>query len=105
MWSWAPTVLVSFVLILATWAGCILGFDPGSSNAHEVRSREFQQLVGGLGFGPSTELSRCPFAFDPRLGPRCQQDTGPIPGGACFCPHHACSVFEYQPLDPPGVGP
>ena len=60
------------------------------------RSREFQQLVGGLGFGPAIDLSRCTLAFDPRLGPMCESQLGPIPGAGFVCPEHACSVFDYS---------
>jgi hypothetical protein len=94
----AQWILLVMVLILSAAASFILVTDPGSRTSRNVHSREFQQLVGGLGFGPSTDLSQCPFAFDPRLGSRCAQDVGPVPGGACFCPHHACSVFDYPPL-------
>jgi hypothetical protein len=94
----AQGILLVFVLALVSAAGFILALVPGSRPSRNARSREFQQVVGGLGFGPSTSLSHCPFAFDPRLGSRCAQDNGPVPGGGCFCPHHACSIFFYPPL-------
>jgi hypothetical protein len=64
----------------------------------ERHGREFQALVGGLGFGPAGDLSRCAFGFDPRLCPGCPHDLGPIPGGSRFCPDHGCSILYYPPL-------
>jgi hypothetical protein len=91
--------LFGIVVTLATAAGLVLGFDNGRQPREEMRAKAFQTLVGGLGFGPAIDLSDCPFAFDPRLSPRCKQNAGPIMGGAFFCPHHACSVFDYSPLE------
>ena len=64
----------------------------------EERGKEFQQLVGGLGLGPAVNLGDCCCCFEPRLDSACGFDRGPIPGGSCFCPRHACSVFFYPPL-------
>ena len=50
--------------------------------------RDFQGLVGGLGFGAALDLEGCPFAFDPRLDGGCAAAVGPVPGGACFCGRH-----------------
>ena len=58
------------------------------------RATEFHRLVGGLGFGPGIDLSRCEAAFDPRICPHCSWDTGPIPGGREFCFHHPLCVFD-----------
>jgi hypothetical protein len=97
-------VLFGIIMFLATAAGLVLTLDNDRSPGEQMRAQEFQTLVGGLGFGPASDLSECPFAYDPRLGPRCQQDAGPIMGGAVFCPHHACSVFDYPPLEDTQIG-
>ena len=97
-----PGVLLGVVLFLAASAGLILVLDTGSER-HDC-SVEFQQLVGGVGFGPALDLSVCPFAFDPRLGSHCAWDDGPIPGGSCFCPYHASSIVDYPPLSSRTVG-
>lgn len=69
------------------------------------RAVEFQQLVGGLGMGPAVDLARCAFSFDPRLCPDCPWNHEPIPGGACFCPHHACNVLSsHRPAEGPRDG-
>jgi hypothetical protein len=91
--------LFGIVVTLATAAGLVLVLDNGRRPREEMRAKAFQTLVGGLGFGPAADLSDCPFAYDPRLSPRCNQDAGPIVGGAFFCPHHACSVFDYSLLE------
>jgi hypothetical protein len=101
----APALLLSLVAALTAAAGLVLGLDGWPRARQEARSREFQQLVGGLGFGPAADLSRCPFSFDPRLCPHCPQDHGPIPGGVYFCPHHACSVFPFPPLRSDAASP
>jgi hypothetical protein len=96
--------LLGVVVLLLGGAVAVLVVEPASLARRESHSREFQQLVGGLGFGPATDLASCPFAFDPRLCPDCARDLGPIPGGRYFCPHHAAAVLDYPPLpggDPP----
>jgi hypothetical protein len=94
-----PLLLVVLVTALTVGAGAVLVCEQRRQGAREVRAREFQRLVGGLGGGPAVDLSRCAFSFDPRLCPHCPQDDGPIPAGAAFCPHHACSILYYPPLD------
>jgi hypothetical protein len=100
----APRLLLALILALAAGAAAVLVAD--SAAGREERAADFQRLVGGLGFGPAAELSRCAFSFDPRLCPGCPQDLGPIPAGAAFCPYHGCSILYYPPLDPgAGGGP
>ena len=57
---------------------------PGAEVELRPGERSFQELVGGLGFGPALDLSRCEFSFDPRLCPGCPADLGPVPAGRCF---------------------
>ena len=90
---------LSVVLLLLTGAAsAILIAESRTQRGREDRAEQFQHVVGGLGFGPALDLSSCAFAFDPRLDGDCEQERGPIPGGACFCPRHAGSVFVYPPL-------
>jgi hypothetical protein len=93
----APLAVLACILALAVGAMVILALE--SRNPGAVRAGEFQQLVGGLGFGPAVDLSHCPNSFDPRLCHRCPEDLGPVPGGGCFCPQHASSLFDYPELD------
>src|SRR4051812_19386200 len=95
----SPRLLLALVLILATGAGAALVADAATSRDRTGRAAEFQRLVGGLGFGPAADLSRCAFSFDPRLCPGCPRDLGPIPGGAVFCPYHGCSILSYPRLE------
>jgi hypothetical protein len=92
------TFLFSLIVTLTAGAALVLGLGSAPPVQHERRTREFQELVGGLGLGPAVDLSSCAFAFDPRLCPTCPQDYGPIPCGAGFCPRHGCSIFSYPPL-------
>jgi hypothetical protein len=94
----APTVLLALVVALAAAAGALLALGSRPAAGQEERAREFQHLVGGLGFGPALDLERCPFSFDPRLAPACAEDCGPVPGGVFFCPYHAGSLLDYSPL-------
>lgn len=93
----APLAVLAGILTLAVCAAVILVVE--SRHPGPAHAGEFQQLVGGLGFGPALGLSRCPNSFDPRLCHRCPEDLGPVPGGGVFCPHHACSLFDYPALD------
>jgi hypothetical protein len=93
-----PQILLIAILVLTFSAAVLLALDNHSRSTQETASRDFQRLVGGLGLGPAVDLSRCPSSFDPRLGRCCRGAYYPIPGGKCFCPHHACSVFTYADL-------
>jgi hypothetical protein len=95
----APLVVLCGILILTLGACGILAVESRDRSAEAARAREYQHLVGGLGFGPALDLSRCACSFDPRLCHHCPADLGPIPGGGCFCPQHACSIFYYPALD------
>ena len=95
----APSLLLILIVTLAIAAGAAVLVADRTQTRPAARAAEFQRLVGGLGLGPATDLARCPFGFDPRLSPECQENLGPIPGGIHFCPHHAGSVFFYPRLD------
>jgi hypothetical protein len=99
------TSLFLALLVLAGAAVAVLVGEAWAHRGRDARAEAFQRLVGGTGFGPAVDLSGCAFGFDPRLDGTCGQDCGPIPGGTCFCPRHAGSLFFYPPLDrmgPPG---
>jgi hypothetical protein len=87
-------------LVIAAGAALDLASRPLPDNGRQAA--EFHRLVGGLGFGPALDLERCEGSFDPRLCPACSNDGGPIPAGMVFCPHHACSVFDWSPPQPHG---
>jgi len=90
--------LFFILLFLTCTAGAVLVADPWRQSGRKAQAESFQKLVGGVGFGPAVDLSGCAFSFDPRLDGTCSADYGPIPGGACFCPRHAGSLFYYPPL-------
>jgi hypothetical protein len=91
--------LLVLLLVLTGVAIGVLVTDARAQRRRAARSEQFQHLVGGLGFGPTLDLSGCAFGFDPRLDDSCSEDCGPIPGGAYFCPRHAESVFSYPPRE------
>src|SRR5712692_5945212 len=93
----APAFLLIALGCLTAAAGAVLLREAAQPDEPRSGQRAFQELVGGLGFGPALDLSQCEFSFDPRLCPACSRELGPIPGGGYFCPHHACSVFYYPP--------
>src|SRR5262245_1056366 len=97
--SRAVNVLLALGFSLAAAAALILIFGSQEQRGQVARTKEFQELVGGLGFGPAVDLSRCPASFDPRLCHACSADLAPIPGGKCFCPQHASSILDYPALD------
>jgi hypothetical protein len=87
------------LLLLVGAAGAVLVAEERGAGRQQDCGEAFQRLVGGVGFGPALDLSGCALGFDPRLDDSCAEDDGPIPGGACFCPRHAGSIFFYPPLD------
>jgi hypothetical protein len=100
-----PRALMFSILALTIAAGAILAVQSGNLASNASRKKEFQELVGGLGFGPALDLARCEFSFDPRLCSACPSDCGPIPGGMCWCPYHALSIDDYPPLSRVHEGP
>lgn|SRR5262245_30540473 len=97
------TVLLAVILAVTCAAVLIMALAGQSGARHPEHARSFHRLVGGLGFGPAVDLSRCEFSFDPRLCPACSRDDGPIPGGMFFCPYHASAVFDYPPPSSPSL--
>ena len=93
-------IVAALIMLLSATAGVLLAIDSLAAPDHDAPAEEFQRLVGGLGFGPAVDLSRCEFSFDPRLCPDCPQQHGPSPGGVYFCPQHACSILYYPPMRP-----
>ena len=92
--------LAALLIVALVGAACVLiAVDNLTTGSSTEQRREFQQLVGGLGGGPSADLSHCTFSFDPRLCPNCSMNSGPIPGGIYFCRHHACCILYYPPIN------
>ncbi|HZU34992.1 MAG TPA: hypothetical protein VFA18_03745 [Gemmataceae bacterium] len=93
-----PFIVLGILLLLVLGAGYSLLAGNDVADGQAAHGQEFQEIVGGLGFGPATDLSQDANNFDPRLSPRCTGDLGPLPAGGPFCPGHACSIFAYPPL-------
>ena len=89
-------ILLACLWALAIGAGLALAVDAASHRGQEASSTEFQNLVRGLGLGPSLSLSGCDFSFDPRIDGACPLDAGPVPGGSRYCAEHACSIFSLR---------
>ena len=83
------TRLLVVVSTLALGALAVTTLGSHRSARSASASRDFQRLVGGLGLGPSLDLSRCAPAFDPRVGATCPERVGPIPAGDAFSAEHA----------------
>jgi len=98
MESRGSRLCAALLFLLAAAVGVLVAEDR-LQRSRQARAEQFQHLVGGLGFGPALDLSGCAFGFDPRLDGGCAEERGPIPGGACFCPRHAGSVFSFAPLE------
>ena len=95
LWSANLWTALNACLALAAGAVLLLGQAGGSRGE---RGRAFQDLTGGLGFGPALDLERCEFGFDPRLCGHCSGDMGIVPGGMTFCPHHGLTTRAYPSL-------
>ena len=99
--STCPRLILASLIGLFVAASAIVLAESRRNPATASRSREFQQMLGGLGLGPAIDLSRCTLAFDPRLGAVCDSQWGPISGGGFVCPHHASSVVDFSPAVEP----
>ena len=84
----SPKLLLAATLALPL-AACILLVAAGPSSARVAEAEAFERLVGGIGLGPTTDLSRCGAEFDPRTGAACSLRHEPVPCGSRFCPAHA----------------
>ena len=99
MTSKAPSLLLSAILALAMTAIALIAWDAQLARHHDQRSRDFQQVVRGLGLGSSLTLSRCEFSFDPRVFPNWRTAHYPVACSEYFCPRHAGSVFYLDPVN------
>jgi len=91
------TRLLAVIAILVVAAGTAVGCYRQASPTRVADAAGFQQLVGGLGFGPTVELSTCGVQFDPRLETTCNAHTGPIPAGSLLCPGCGRFLFSFSP--------
>jgi hypothetical protein len=66
------------------------------------QAQQFQEAVGGLGFGPARDLSDCAAGFDPRIEETCDWDHGFLEAGTSLCRCQGISVFRHRPLAEPG---
>ena len=80
--------LLGGVVLLAGAAGLALAAGSSRPDRAATNGREFQALVGGLGFGPATDLSRCGAAFDPRIEGACSWRLEPLPAARGVCVLH-----------------
>ena len=93
----SSTRLFVLVVILVIAAGAAVGLSRQSDVAGVSDAARFQQLVGGLGFGASVEMSTCAVQFDPRLEATCDAHTGPVPVGGLLCPGCGRFLFSFSP--------
>jgi hypothetical protein len=91
--SKSPEALALAVLALAFGAAGAVASSASRRPEDAARSRRFQEAVGGLGLGPTVDLSRCEADFDPRVGHVCPGRHEPTPAGGAYCPHHPGSVL------------
>ncbi|MFP6769162.1 MAG: hypothetical protein VB859_13400 [Planctomycetaceae bacterium] len=88
--------LLAVIAVLVIAAGVAVAHYRQPVPTRAADAAGFQQLVGGLGFGPSVELSTCPVQFDPRLETTCNAQTGPIPAGGLLCPGCGRFLFSFS---------
>src|SRR5207302_1769272 len=55
--------LLLALLLLVAASAAALAAEGHAEQACAARAEDFQRLVGGLGFGPATDLGGCPFGF------------------------------------------
>ena len=67
----------------------VLGVESQRARRLADGERNFQQIVGGLGFGSERSLESCSDAFDPRLGRSCPECTRRSLLGRAVCPAHS----------------
>ena len=93
----SSTRLFAVVVILVIAAGISVGLSRKPVLTGVSDAARLQQLVGGLGFGSSVEMSTCAVQFDPRLEAACNAHTGPVPVGGLLCPGCGRFLFSFSP--------
>jgi hypothetical protein len=80
-------------------AGAVVAADSAEKAGRRERSRQFQLLVGGLGLGNHSDLSRCPSLFDARVAGGEHAAFGRLTDDPAGCPWHAMSIFPLPRSD------
>ena len=93
MTAGGPRVLAALTLLLVGAAGLAVAASASRSAETAQRSRAFQQLAHGLGFGPATDLSQGEADFDPRVGDGCGAPSELVPAGGAFCARRICAAL------------
>ena len=92
--------LMSFiVLLLLAAVGIVTAESWQAVRRRSGAAVEFQELVGGLGFGGELDLSRCAHAMDPRIQSTCTAHLGPLLSGELCCVCHSFSSFFVESRD------
>jgi len=86
-------LLMASLVVMASIVVSMLVVDQRRIERHRAAATDFQKLVGGLGFGPDTNWETCAHRFDPRVTGDCIYSSGPLPGGAAFCPYDSVSLL------------
>ena len=86
-------LLLASLFTMGLLVATLLVVDARRMQSRRAAATEFQQLVGGLGLGPGSTWEPCPHDFDSRISAECAYNSGPLPGGAAFCPHRTTSIL------------
>lgn len=87
-------LFVGVLITVVGLAGVVLVVEQRDDEQATACARSFQQLVGGLGTGPSTSLEECGVSFDCRVSGYCWSDGGPLLCGSLFCGRHPALIFD-----------
>jgi hypothetical protein len=80
-------------------ASALVAADSAESATRSQRREQFQRLLGGLGLGNHTDLSRCPTLFDVRVAGGEHAALGRSTDDPAGCPWHAMSIFPLPDFD------
>jgi len=96
----AESVLLAMIVGTSLAAALLVAVDSIGGKAGRRSSQQFQTLIGGLGTGSHTDLSRCPWLFDARLAADHHAALGSTTNDPDGCLWHAMSIFPAPPSDP-----
>jgi hypothetical protein len=96
-----PNRLLIVTTVLVALAITALIADARLASSRRDASVEFQQLLGGLGFGPALDLVRDSSRFDPRLGYDGPEINGPIPRAVEVGSSDPVSISSHSPIRRP----
>lgn len=85
-------------LIAVLWGGLAVAL--GTRRSVPSAGARFQRATSGFGLLAGRSPDWCFFTIDLRIARSCENELGPLPGFACYCPSHGAAAAARAPIEP-----